>query len=110
MEKPPAPTDDHNDGAVSFAGALTVRDAYEAVHIAKKRSEILSDRLGTACLAIILVVATGYGAYAFYNSERIALLYQQFPSHYVIFARTKFASDQDWRRFLQIVSKKLSLR
>lgn len=43
-------------------------------------------------------------------SETVAVLYLNYPASYVIMARTKFGSDEDWHRFLRIAGKNLVRR
>lgn len=40
-------------------------------------------------------------------ADAVAVLYLQFPGSYVIMARSKFGSDQEWIGFLQLTSRKL---
>lgn len=41
------------------------------------------------------------------ESESVAVLYQHYPVPYVIMARSKFSTEQDWENCIQLVSKKL---
>lgn len=41
------------------------------------------------------------------EAETVAVLFQYYPGSYVIMARSKFESDQDWADFLQLASRKL---
>jgi hypothetical protein len=43
-------------------------------------------------------------------SDRVAILYLQYPKQFVIFARTKFQHDDAWTQFLDIVWQKLPPR
>jgi len=43
----------------------------------------------------------------FRSSHRLVILYLEFPRSFVIFARTKFATDEDWQNFLRLVGTKL---
>ena len=44
------------------------------------------------------------------QSESVAVLYLHYPASYLIMARSKFSSDQDWDNFLQTASQKLTKR
>jgi hypothetical protein len=40
-------------------------------------------------------------------NEQVAVVYLRFPSPYLIFGRSKFASDADWQQLLAIFAQKL---
>lgn len=60
---------DCDDTVVPFAGSLTVRDAYEAVNIAKTRLAVVASLAGIVLLTALLVLATGFAAYQFSRDE-----------------------------------------
>lgn len=47
---------------------------------------------------------------AYRHSDRVAILYLEFPRPFIIIARDKFAEDAQWRAFLCLLERKLPKR